>query len=114
MTDEKNGGFCMSCGLRIESFEGLSVCPHCESTDIPAGDSQQVTVSVNWHELHILCVWAENHANKSDGKLTSIVYGIAHRLENQYPEKHKLTLAGEVSLLKRKYPELETNIPGVE
>lgn len=113
-----DSGFCLSCGTKIESFEKLSsnCCPFCGSKSIPCADNNQVTISVNWHELHILVVWAENYARglKDNPNALHDIWSIAHRLENQQPSKNKLTLTGEISDLKRIYPKLKTNLPGVE
>lgn len=106
-------GFCLDCGTEIESFEGLSACPFCGTTGSPASHKEQVNVSINWFELRILCIWAERWANEKNIDVHT-VYGIAHRLEKQFPNMTKLTLAGEISDLKRDFPDLETNIPGVE
>ncbi len=96
-----NSGFCTDCGARIASFDGLDGCPVCGSKGVPCGDDNQVTVSVNWHELHVLCVWAENwqrHAN-----LGRVVYAIAARLKAQHPERNALTLAGELGEIAKQY-----------
>lgn len=120
MSDKTNSGFCTDCGIKIPDFNAIvgDRCPFCGSKGIPCGDDEQVTISVNWHELHILTVWAENwahhHPNKTETDMRTTVNAIAHRLEKQFPDKHKLTLAGELSDMKREYPNLETNVPGVE
>jgi hypothetical protein len=110
-----DSGFCTDCGVKIESFESLNTnnCPLCGSTSIPCADNNQVNISINWHELHVLTVWAEQFAKDAEMKTT--VWSIAHRIEKQYPEKHLLTLAGEMSQLKREFPNAEINgIAGVE
>lgn len=95
------GGFCTTCGYRVESFDGLSGCPSCGSTAVPCSDERQVTVSVNWHELHILAVWAENFARTIDAQQT--VFTIARRLEAQHPTMGRLTLAGELGEIAKQY-----------
>lgn len=109
-----SGGFCTECGVRIVSFDGLTACPACGTTGIPCSDDNQVTVSVNWHELHLLCVWAEHYAHSI--KSPGVVYAIARRLQQQFPDRHKLTLAAEIQEVKRQFGQhgFETNIPGVE
>ena len=32
------------------------------------------------------------------------IYGIVHDLEKQFPDKHKLTLAGEFNEIKKEFP----------
>jgi hypothetical protein len=110
-------GFCTDCGYEIESFEGLSECPFCGTTHAPCSNKEQVNISVNWHELRILAIWAENWASlhkDDDSTMLNCIWGISHRVEKQFPGKPKLTLAGELSDLKREYPTLETNILGIE
>ena len=110
-------GFCTYCGCVIESFDGLKECPFCGTQDIPCSYDNQVDVSVNWHELHLLIVWAEHYANQykeEDPTMINILYSIAHRLEKQFPLKLNLTLAGELSSLKREFPTAKIDYPGVE
>ena len=89
-----SGGFCTECSARINSFYGLSACPACGTSSVPCSDARQVTVSVNWHELHLLCVWAENYQRSQN--LGRTVYAIAERLEAQRPDLGALTLAREL------------------
>lgn len=96
-----DGGFCTTCGHRVGSFEGLKACPACGSAGIHCADANQVDVNVNWHELHILCVWAENFARQHD--LQTTVFTIARRLQAQHPDRHPLTLAGELGDLAKQH-----------
>jgi len=108
-----DSGFCTDCGVKIDSFENLNNCPLCGTDSIPCADENQVNISINWHELHILVVWAEQFAKNSAMKTT--VWSIAHRIEKQHPEKHLITLAGEMSQLKREFPNAEiSGVAGVE
>lgn len=108
-------GFCTLCGHEVASFDDLSHCPNCGTEGVPCKADDQVTVSVNWHELHVLAVWAEQRAHSTTGG-AGVVYAIAHRLEKQHPERHRLTLAGEVHELQDQFgaENVQTNIPGVE
>lgn len=110
-----DGGFCIDCGLRIESFDGLSACPNCKSDSKPCGDANQVSVSINWQELRVLAIWAERWAHEKLGG-AGLVYAIALRLQKQHPGRIPLTLAGEIDQLKDQFGHgnVETNIPGVE
>ena len=109
-----DSGFCTDCGVHIDSFEGLEACPNCGSTGKPCADANQVTVSVNWHELRLLTIWAERFAHTFNGAGT--VYAIAQRLQKQFPDRTPLTPAGEIAQLKQQFgsENVETNIPGVE
>lgn len=103
MTDKTipPGGFCTDCGATTESFDGLQRCPNCQSTGRPCGHSEQVNVSINWHELRILCIWAENWQGQHN--LGRTVYSIAKRLKAQFPEHGPLTLAEELGELSKQY-----------
>lgn len=106
-------GFCIDCGLRVESFEGLEKCPNCNSASVPCYDENQVNISINWQELRILSIWAERWAlEKRLG--AGIIYSIAGRIEKQYPSLAPLTFAGELHQLKDEGYDVETNFPGVE
>jgi hypothetical protein len=98
---ESSGGYCVDCGHHVDSFDGLTKCPACGSQSLPCADADQITASVNWHELHILCVWAENWQRKND--LGRTVYAIAKRLEAQFPDKPRLTLAAELGEVAKPY-----------
>lgn len=97
----RTGGFCTECGVEVESFDGLSACPSCGSQSVPCGWKNQVTVTVNWHELHLLAVWAEHWQRQNE--LGRVVYAIARRLEGQHPGRTPLTLAGELGEVAKRY-----------
>lgn len=79
-----------------------------------------VTIAINWHELHILTVWAENWASriKNNPDVTEnpvqTVFAIAKRLQDQYPLLGPLTLSGEIESLKQdsRFKTIETH--GIE
>lgn len=106
-------GFCTQCGHRVTSFEGLSGCPDCGTTSMPCNDANQVTVQVNWHELRVLVIWAENYARFIEDQTPGCeqtVVSIARRLENQHPDRAldcPLTLAGELRQIADQYPGTE-------
>lgn len=112
-------GFCTSCGFKIKEFDDkITECPNCASKTIPCHYNHQIDVNINWHELRILCIWAEQWGNKEvqdDGGASSI-YSIAQRIQEQFPDMTKnlpLTLAAEVQNMGKEF-KLETNIKGVE
>lgn len=89
-------GFCTLCRVVFDPIpEDATCCPNCSTKSLPCASEDQVTISINWHELHILCTWAEFYARKIDRQ--GVVYSIAQEIEKQYPDKHKLTLAGELN-----------------
>lgn len=103
-------GFCTTCNFQVESFDGLTQCPQCGSKGVPCAYKNQVTVSVNTHELRLLCIWAENWGNKIGSP--DVVYAIAGRLRRQLVDKDlPLTMADEFQQLRDMGMEFETNHP---
>lgn len=98
---------CTKCAF--EGFEreaqGLTKCPRCGTTGIPCLVADDVTVRINWHELRILGIWAENWAasgkTRDEGEMQRLVNVICGRLHAQYPDKQPLTMTGDLGDLKR-------------
>lgn len=103
------GGFCTECDARVASFEGLDCCPACGTHSLPCPDDHQVTVSINWQELQVLVIWAENWQRQC--RLGRTVYAIARRLQAQRPDRGPLTLAGQLGELAAQYPDAQVNDP---
>lgn len=112
-------GFCTLCNIDVPSFEGLSQCPNCGTRNRPCAHENDLTVKVNLHELHILCVWAERWGmsitEEEDGG-PGIIYAIVHRLKhhNEKLADASLTLADEMDALRDAGYNFETNLPGIE
>ena len=105
-------GFCTRCNFQIESFDGLLKCPNCGTEGIPCNYESQVDVSINIHELRILCIWAENWALEKEDVDENIIYAIALRLRKQLGGKPiTLTMADEFRTLKDADYDFETNHP---
>jgi hypothetical protein len=108
-----DGGFCTACGHRVVTFGDSTTCPECGRewrTAIPCADENQVTVSINWQELRVLVMWAENYQRRSLNE-RGPVYAIAKRIEAQHPGLAKqapLTFAGELGQIADEY-RLSTN-----
>ncbi len=110
------GGFCTLCSHHVDSFDGLNACPKCGHKGVPCGDENQVTVSVNVHELRLLCIWAENYAqsiSKAGDTYNEVVYAIACRLRRQLPNGNCLTMSDEFKALAEHF-HFETNHPADE
>jgi predicted nucleic acid-binding Zn-ribbon protein len=113
MSDEKDRivAVCVRCSGRFtdSEIEGETACPGCGNTGVPMTPDDDVQVAINWHELRILCIWAENWAAKAkrDGADTTdmigAVFAIADRLQRQHPTRVPLTLSGEIEQLKESY-----------
>jgi len=90
---------CIECGVEFlqESLpEGTAACPNCNSRSIPCDVANDVNIKLNWHELRILCIWAENYGRSIGSQGT--IYSIAQRIEDQARgDKPPLTLAREIS-----------------
>jgi predicted RNA-binding Zn-ribbon protein involved in translation (DUF1610 family) len=99
--------WCVSCGGRFTDteIEGKFGCPACGSQGIPCATKNDVRVEINWHELRILTIWAENHAERMKGENATMprtVMAIARRLQGQHPKLTPLTLAAEITELPQK------------
>lgn len=105
-----HAGFCTICNFKVKSFDGLDKCPNCGSTGVPCATENQVNVSVNIHELRLLCMWAENWGNQI--QRADVVYAIANRLRRQLGDKDvSLTMADEFQSLRDMGIQFVTNHP---
>ena len=71
-------------------------------------------VSINIHELRVLCIWAENWgANLEDEKSegSDLIYAIAARLRRQIEGSPALTMGDEFTAMKARGINFETNHP---
>jgi len=88
---------CTDCGVEfaLPLPPGTTCCPNCKSDGVPCDVANDVTIKINWHELRILCIWAENYGRSI--KKQGTVYSIAQRIEDQARgDKPPLTLAREL------------------
>ena len=90
-----------------EETKNVSCCPKCGCKGLPMSISQDVEIKINWHELRLLCIWAENWAEaKCDDDARSTFEAIVERLEKYRPEgSAALTIAREVKDLQEIYPD---------
>ena len=96
---------CVTCNKEFteEELRGANACPFCGDKGIPCTIKDDVTIKINWHELRILTIWAENwegHFSQKENKKSITIACIARRLQHQFPDKTPLTLAGEIEGLK--------------
>ena len=97
---------------KFEKETGKYGCPSCGTKSLPCAISDDVNIKINWHELHILVVWAEFWARHNDNikildePMLKSVMIIAERLQRQFPEKNKLTLFSEIRELKKTIGEI--------
>lgn len=103
---------CTDCGSEFSENEvdGHNCCPSCGSKGVPMRISDDVNIKINWHELRILGIWAENWAKQCDKenpeKEKSMLYTvlcIAERLQRQFPKKAPITLFSEIRGLRKEY-----------
>lgn len=113
---------CTDCGLELTEAEaeGLQRCPRCKTQSVPMLVADDVTINVNWHELRILGMWAENYAasikeqtaernareGASYGDPQRVVNVICGRIHAQHPDRSALTMTGELGELKRGLAEM--------
>lgn len=98
-----------------ETIHAIS-CPSCGTKNLPCSIKEDVMVKINWHELRILTIWAENWARKIDSEndwmeanmepfnCLYTVMVIAQRLQQQHTDKIPITLFGEIRKLKEEIP----------
>jgi hypothetical protein len=107
---------CVICQSEFSDKEAENAvcCPSCGYKGVPCSIADDVEIKINWHELHILCCWAERwalHIEKSSPSSVVTVDCIAQRLQKQYPMKGPLTIRGEVDKLKEKFPNVKLTDP---
>lgn len=118
MAEEIKTTRCTICGSEFSENEliGVACCPKCGTKKLPCSIADDVTIKINWHELRVLVIWAENWARQIDKEqenkqeegwkdpfnhLYSIMT-IAERIQKQHPDKEtKLTLFGEIRQLRK-------------
>ncbi len=115
------GGYCTLCSRQIPSFDGLTKCPRCGTTSKPCSNRDQVAVSINLHELRILCIWAENWADKcrddasSPSDMSELIKAITARIRPQLPESSRvITMRDEFAELENHGKLFSTNHPANE
>ena len=107
---------CIICSSEFTDaqLEDATSCPECGTRSIPLSPDADVTVKINWHELRVLTIWAENWARQCDARtpeengnnpdepfnMMYCVMTMAQRLQAQHPERTKLTLFSEVRELR--------------
>lgn len=124
MTDRAEVMWCTDCGSRFTEDEarGATCCPKCKSGGIPCDTRKDVVVEVNWHELRILGIWAENWACKYDDEpdsqttMLKTVHAITRRLQSQFAGLGlpPLTLSQEIAELPAQLAEADIQVSGVE
>jgi predicted RNA-binding Zn-ribbon protein involved in translation (DUF1610 family) len=104
---EKKTTRCVECEAEFADSElkGANVCPRCGTDSLPCNIARDTTVRLNWHELRILTIWANNWAcEKCPESSRRALAAIIRRLEAQRPSEAgwaALTLAGEIRDLQR-------------
>lgn len=98
------------CGSEFSDAEteGFENCPKCHTSHLPMAISEDVDLKINWHEIRILTIWAENWAkqcdkSKKEENMLYIIMCIAERLQHQYPDKTPITLFSEIRELRKHY-----------
>jgi hypothetical protein len=117
-----NKVMCVACSNVIEyegESTGLNACPKCGDKGIPFDPGDNVSVSINAHELRILTMWAERFVQTIkdehvQGTMGKALKGIGKRLREQAPLKNvTLFLAEELEALRGVFGDIQTDIPDV-
>lgn len=129
MNEREETLWCVDCGARFtdEEAKNAFACPKCGSEGIPCDTLKDIRVEINWHELRILGIWAEQWARRcaeSGGegmngeKMPATVTAITRRLQRQYPDFTPLTMSEEFACLAAELEKagiqhggVETNVP---
>jgi hypothetical protein len=114
--DRNETTWCVLCGRRFveEEIADASCCPACQYKGTPCATDRDLRVEINWHELRILGIWAENYASQiaktdqNSNQFVQTIHAITRRIEAQYPEYIPLTLSGELGLVAKDYGKIET------
>ena len=91
-------------------------CPKCGDTSVPCDPEDDVTITINWHELRLLCIWAENwglRLKEAGRGSPEGIYAVAGRLKAQHPNRLSLTLIDEIRQIAEEFPDskVESNHP---
>lgn len=110
MVERKETTWCTMCGARFTHAEvdGAQACPKCGDAGLPCDPNLDSIVQVNWHELRILGIWAENWAqhcqrtmpNEKGNARVEVIHAITRRIERQFEGRVPLTLSGEIMQIK--------------
>lgn len=78
---------------RTETAEGAipvdaTCCPKCGTVSLPQYTDLDVNVTINWHELRILCMWAKNYESQ---------------LHKKYPDMERVSVIDIFTNLLSKY-----------
>lgn len=113
--------WCTLCGARFtaEEVADAECCPRCGDTGTPCSTRNDVRIEVNWHELRILGIWAENWAAEhppaaGQRPMLDIVAAITRRLQRQQPMMLPLTLSQEIAELPAALDKAGIQYGGVE
>ncbi len=93
-----------------KNFGKMDNCPTCGTESLPMDIKEDVEIKINWHELRILGMFAENwarHIGKKDESCASsiqTVTAITTAIEKQFPLKTPLMLVREIGQLKEQFP----------
>jgi len=111
---------CLSCNeefsatdARITNREhpNFGGCPGCGYRGIPADTEKRVQISITWHELRCLTIWAERWADSSAApEMLKTVYGIAERIQMQHADAPSLTFRGDLTELSETGIKFEQNV----
>lgn len=101
---------CTHCSTEFseEELTNAQECPTCGTTGTPCLLEDDVMLKINWHELRILGIWADNYARAVNLEDSSrkVISAILSRCERQFPDRTPLTIGGEVRKLQEIHPEI--------
>ncbi|MCL6584613.1 MAG: hypothetical protein K6U11_13395 [bacterium] len=102
---EKKIARCIRCRSEFtaDQLRGVSCCPICGDTGQPLSLEDDVIIKINWHELRLLCSFAEKWSEYliTSGQVATAdnfmtIYSIIGALQEQYPYFQPLSQGGEL------------------
>lgn len=116
---------CLNCNKQIdpnderitdETHPYYGRCPECGHRGIPADLGQAVSIKITWHELRVICMWAERWAGQVQdvemrASMLRTIYGISDRIQLQHmDQKTGLTFRSELAELSAMGLKYEQNV----
>lgn len=105
---EEKVALCLVCRKEFteEETKTATCCPNCKSTSVPADPREKATITLTYHELRILCIWASNWAIKTgEVKNNIVIESIINNIHQQDDKIPALSLREEFTGILKEFPD---------